>query len=249
MILQGARAIEDVFDKTGGNSLGGAEALRQVEYQTVGGLGRRRERVLGAFALLFGDLPLFEGDAPLPIGQAGKRERDHETGGEAAGEDVTPPGGAASAFGDEGSRLLGRRRRAARARSNPALGLLQSRRTQQQTAGAVGPRPVPRQLAEFGVLPDPGDVGLQRLGKLIGARFEAVRIIEENKIQPPQRLGRRVVLDTSAHDRRKTLVERGGVGDLLECHVRRHRVGREHEHDGIGAEISASMRFHQSSKA
>jgi hypothetical protein len=33
------------------------------------------------------------------------------------------------------------------------------------------------------VLPDPADVGLQRLGELIGARLEAYRVIEENEVR------------------------------------------------------------------
>ena len=49
--------------------------------------------------------PLLDSNTPLPIGEAGKRERDQEPGREAAGEDVAPPGRAAPAFGNEGLRL------------------------------------------------------------------------------------------------------------------------------------------------
>ena len=101
----------------------------------------------------------------------------------------------------------------------------------------------------LGVLPDPADVGLQRLGKLIGARLEARRIVEENEVEPPQRLRHRAVFHAPADDRREALVERGRVRDLLQRHVGGDRVGREHEHDRVGRPISAWMRFHQSSKA
>jgi hypothetical protein len=35
------------------------------------------------------------------------------------------------------------------------------------------------------VLPDPANVSLQRLGKLIGAQLEASRVTEKNEIQLP----------------------------------------------------------------
>ena len=60
------------------------------------------------------------------------------------------------------------------------------------------------------------------------------RIIEENEIQPPQRLGHRAVFHTPADDRREALVERGGVRDFLERHVRSDGVRREHKHDRVG---------------
>ena len=106
--------------RLGGDSHDVAEPLRQVEDQTVGGFCRCRERRFGALALLFGLLPLLvcdplllDGNSALPISEPGKRQRDDKPGREAPGEDVAPPGGAASARGDEGLRLRGRLRRAA----------------------------------------------------------------------------------------------------------------------------------------
>ena len=169
LLLQAARAVENVFDDGRGNSDRIAEALRHVEDERVGGLGRGRERVFGALALLVGDLPLLHGDAALPVGEAGQYQSDQKAGGEAAGEDVAPPRRAAAALGDEGLRLLGRRRRVGRPRGDPAFGLLQHRRAQQQPAGAAGRRPLPRGFAIGGVLPDPADVGLQRIGEPVEA--------------------------------------------------------------------------------
>ena len=56
-----------------------AEPLSQIEYKAARGLGRGGERVLGALALLVGNLPLLNGKFPLPIRQPGKHERNHET--------------------------------------------------------------------------------------------------------------------------------------------------------------------------
>jgi hypothetical protein len=70
------------------------------------------------------DATLLDGNSALPVRETGKRQRDDEAGGETASEDVAPPGRAVAAFGHEGLRLRGRLRRAARARADPALGLL-----------------------------------------------------------------------------------------------------------------------------
>ena len=91
-----------------------------------------------------------------------------------------------------------------------------------------------RGFAELGVLPDPADVGLQRLRKLIGARIKAMWVIEENEVQPSQRLGHHAVFDAPADNRCKTLVQRGRVRNLLESDIRGDRVGREDENDSVG---------------
>ena len=219
----------------------------EVEHQSVGGLGRRRERIFGALALLLGNQPLLDRDFPLPVGQPSECERDDEAGGEAAGG--LPRCRSAAALGDKSLRLRGGLRRTARPRGDPAFRLLQRRRAQQEPTGTAGCQPAAREFAELGVLPDPADVGLQRLGKLIGACLEAVRLIEENEIQPTQRLGGRTVVNAPAYDRRNALVERDRMPDLLERHLRCHRVGRQQETTVSAREINASMRFHQSSKA
>ncbi len=85
------------------------------------------------------------------------------------------------------------------------------------------------------MLPDPADVGLQRLGKLIGARLEAGRVIEENEVQPPQRLRYGTNFDAPADDRRKTLIERGRVRNFLQRYIGGHCIRRDHEHDRVGA--------------
>ena len=156
------------------HSHGVLEPLRQIEDEIVCGLRRGRKRVFGALALLLGNLPLLDGNAALPIGEARERKSDNEAGSKAASEDIAPPGRPAPAPGDECLGLFGRLRCAARARRDPALGLFQRRRAQQQPARLPRRRPAARRLAEFGVLPDPADVGSQRFGELIGARLKAM---------------------------------------------------------------------------
>ena len=141
---------------------------------------------------------------------------------------------ATSARGDEGLRLRGRLRRAARPRRNPALGLFENRRAQQQAAGPAGASPPPRRFAELGVLPHPANIGLQRLGKPIGALLKTRRVIEENEVEPLQRLRDSAVIRAPADDGREALVERGGVRDFLERHVGGDGIGREHEHHRVG---------------
>ena len=76
LLLQGARAVENVFDETGRYADRIAEPLRQVVHQAVGGFRRGRERVFGAPALLLGNLALLicnssllHGDAALPVSE------------------------------------------------------------------------------------------------------------------------------------------------------------------------------------
>ena len=89
-------------------------------------------------------------------------------------------------------------------------------------------------FAEFGVLPDPADVGSQCLGEPVGAGLEYGRVIKENEVQPPQRLGHHAVFDAPADNRREALVEGGRVRNLLERNIGGDRVGREHEDDSVG---------------
>ena len=91
-----------------------------------------------------------------------------------------------------------------------------------------------RELAILGVFPDPADVGPQRLTELISALLELRWIVEEDEVQPPQRLGYRCVLDAQADDRRQTLVKRGRVLDFAQRLPRGDGIGREHEHDRVG---------------
>jgi hypothetical protein len=61
--------------------------------------------------------------------------------------------------------LFGRRRRVARPRGDPALGVLKNRRAQQQSRGAAASLPAARCISIFRVLADPADVGLQRFAQ------------------------------------------------------------------------------------
>src|SRR5262249_39796704 len=65
-------------------------------------------------------------------------------------------------------------------------------------------------------------------------------IIEENEIEPSQRLRYGAIVNPLAHDRREALAQGCSVRDFLERHLRLHGIRRESEHDGIGA---ANKRF------
>lgn len=73
---------------------------------------------------------------------------------------------------------------------------------------------------------DPADVGLQRLGKLIGARLKAGWVIEENEVQPTQRLGRRAIVHPPAYYWRQALVERSRMRNLFQRYLGGNGVGR-----------------------
>jgi hypothetical protein len=65
------------------------------------------------------------------------------------------------------------------------------------------------------MLSDPANVGLECLGKPIGARLKARGVIKKDEVKPPQCLGYRAICDTLADDRREPLVERGRVRDFF----------------------------------
>ena len=234
MVLQRSCPVENVFDQRGGNSNGIAKPLRQVEDQLVRGVSSGRKCAFGALALLARYSLLLNGDAALPIGEARKSERDDEAGGKASGQDIAAAGCPAAALAYERLRFLRRRRCVARTRGDPAFGLFQSRRAQQQAARTTGRRPVVRAFAVLGVLSDPVDVGAQRFCEPFGALFEFGRIVKEDKIQPPQGLGRGAVIDVPTHDRCEPLVQGGCVLDFLERLAGCDGIRREYEHDRIG---------------
>src|SRR5262249_15428711 len=123
--------FEDLAHGLSAHSLYVAQTLGDVEDEALCGLLRQFEVARGVVAFFFRlnlvllrDGALLDGYAALPIGEAGEREGEHQPGGEAAGKDVAPARGRLSAAPDEGLRFLRRRRRAARACCDPALGLL-----------------------------------------------------------------------------------------------------------------------------
>ena len=53
----------------------------------------------------------------------------------------------------------------------------------QQPMRAIGESPTPGLFAELGMLPDPGDIGAERLRQPVGARLELCFVIEEYEIE------------------------------------------------------------------
>ena len=140
--------LEDLAHRFGAHALHVAQPLGDVEHQAFGGLLRELEVARGAVALLLGarlvllrDPALLDRDAALPIRKSGEPERQHQAGGETAGDDVPPPRRRLPALADIRLRLVGRRRRASRPRGDPALRLLQRGRAQQQSARPAWPTP------------------------------------------------------------------------------------------------------------
>ena len=174
--------------------------------------------------------PLLDGDAALPVGEPGERQRDDETGGEAAGEDVAPPRRAAPALGDEGLRLLGRRRRVVRARGDPALGFFQRRRAQQQSARAGRPTAQCRAASPYSVcfLTQPMSV-CKRLGEPIEAlRRNVASSSKKMKLSRASASGTALVVDpAAARSARSRLLSEAAKRDFLRADLGGDGVGAE----------------------
>ena len=85
----------------------------------------RRQFGQSSYASVLREIALFDSNAALPVGDPGERERNEQSGRKASGEDVAPPGRAASALGDERLCFGGRLWRAMRTRRNPSLCIFQ----------------------------------------------------------------------------------------------------------------------------
>ena len=206
--------------------LAGTKLPRELERDAVRRGNRRVE-------CLFGVLPLLDGDITLPVGETGERKREHEAGGKAPGEQIAPPCRATPALGDERLRFFRRRRRVGWSGGNPALGVFQHRRTQQETAGAAGRGPFSGGFAIFGMLPDPADVGCKRVAQALEARGEFRLVVEKDKVEAAERLGHEFVVDPLHHNRRETLVEGRSMPDFLRADLRGDRIRTQCENDGI----------------
>ena len=167
------------------------------------------ECAFGALALLARYSLLLNGDAALPIGEARKSQCDDEAGGKASGQDIAAAGCPAAALAYERLRFFRRRRCVAWTRRDPAFGLFQSRRAQQQSVRTTCRRPVVRAFTVLGVVSDPVNISAQRFCEPFGALLEFGRIVKEDKIQPPQGLGRSAVIDAPTDDRCEPLVQGG----------------------------------------
>jgi hypothetical protein len=109
-------------------------------------------------------------------------------------------------------------------------------RAQQQSGilRTAGFGPAPRAIAVFGVLPDPADIGLQRIDQPVQAVLELRLVVEKNEIEARQRFRHQFGIDGAADDRREALVQRRGVGDFALADLRSDRIRAEREHDRIG---------------
>ena len=151
------------------------EPLRQIEDETVGGLGRGGERVFGALALLVGDLPLLE-----PQCRAANRQAR-----QARAQRSARPRGCRSGCSAAGSRRAGCRRQKP-ASSTVGSGAPRGREAIQRSASSstgerskrplwIGrPPPSAALLRRYSVccLIQPMSV-CQRLGQLVGAGLKA----------------------------------------------------------------------------
>ena len=143
------------------------------------------------------------------------------------------------ALADKRLRLLGRRRRAARPRRDPALGLLQHRRAQQQP---VGPLANAQRRAC-----SPNSVCCLIQAMSVSSASASRSALSSNRASSSKntKLSLASASGTAlSSTRRQTigreaLVERGRERDLSQRHLRGHRIGAQHEHDRVGAARSA----------
>jgi hypothetical protein len=85
------------------------------------------------------------------------------------------------------------------------------------------------------VFPDPGDVGIERLGKEIRARLEPGVVLKEYEVEFGERIRQRFAVHAAANDRRKALVERGGERHFFQRYLGGSRIRTQHKHNGLGA--------------
>ena len=131
-------------------------------------------------ALLLGDL--FLGRGPVAalwlffpayatlrcqIGEPGEKERQQQTRGEAAGQNITAPRRGTTALGDKGLGIFGRQRERRADARRSTLRLFQRWRAQQQPTrtGAAGRPPSAAPARRIRCAAHPVDVGLERLAE------------------------------------------------------------------------------------
>ena len=92
--------------------------------------------------------------------------------------------------------------------------LLQRRRAQQEPVGAAAGGPVASSFAIFGMLPDPVDVGRQRIAEPIHAFRKLRFFVEKDEVEPRKRLRHLLAVHSSKDNRREAFVQRGGKGNF-----------------------------------
>ncbi len=85
------------------------------------------------------------------------------------------------------------------------------------------------------MLPDPADIGGERLGEAVRTLLEVRRVVEEDEVELGERLRHCLVVDATADDRGEALIQGGGESDLLERHLGSNRIRAQHEHDRVRA--------------
>jgi hypothetical protein len=88
-------------------------------------------------------------------------------------------------------------------------------------------------FAVLGMLPDPFDIGPERIAELLDAVREQSCIVEEDEVEACECFRHERVIHAPDDDRREALVERRRKRDLLGADLGGHRVGTEQENDGV----------------
>ena len=86
----------------------------------------------------------------------------------------------------------------------------------------------------MGMLPDPVDIGRQRIAEPIETVCKHYFVIEEDEVEARKRLWHLLVVNSPKRDRREAFVQRGGKGDFFGADRRDHCIRAEHKDDGVG---------------
>lgn len=88
--------------------------------------------------------------------------------------------------------------------------------------------------AEFRMLPDPVDVGLERIHQTIHISVEHLRVFETFEVEPLERVGDDCGIDRPKLNRSQTLAAGSSEFNLSLADVRRHRIRAEHKNHRVG---------------
>ena len=89
-------------------------------------------------------------------------------------------------------------------------------------------------FAVLGMLPDPVDIGRQRIAEPIETVCKHYFVIEEDEVEARKRLRHLLVVNSPKHDRREAFVQRGGKGDFFGADRGRYCIRAEQKYDCVG---------------